>query len=66
VLQQNADEAQVAVEDHQGTDAIRREQLRRHRQINCRFDADDVVTLGGKVVFKLMPGSVKDDFVPSL
>jgi hypothetical protein len=47
-LRQNADEAPVAVEDHQGTDAMRGEQLRRRRQIGCRFDADDVVTLGGK------------------
>jgi hypothetical protein len=63
---QNADEASVAAEDHQRTDAMRGEQLRRRRQIGCRFDADDVAALGGKNGLQAHARPVKDDFVPIL
>src|SRR6266446_3157064 len=66
-LRQNADEALAGVEDDQRTDAVRREQLRRRRQIGCRFDADDVAALGGKnglqAHARLRQGRLRTDFM---
>src|SRR6266404_6197442 len=65
-LRQNADETPAGVEDHQRTDAMRGEQLRRRRQIGCRLDADDVVALGAKNGLQTHARLRQADFVPIL
>src|SRR5215475_11121988 len=48
---------------------MRGKQLRRRRQIGCRFDADDVAALGGKnglhTHARLPQGRLRTDFTPS-